>query len=77
MKDSIFSKVAGLLPGVFKCENTTLQSFPGGTTCLLENECWGSSYFPVNSYWEVRFSGKYLLIVKTGRLSFQVDIANH
>ena len=27
--------------------------FSGGSTYLLENKCWGSSYFPLNDYWVV------------------------
>ena len=44
-----------LLPGVFKCENTTLQTVLRGvlisweSTYLPVNKYWGSSYFPVNN----------------------------
>ena len=40
--------------------------FPGGSTCLLVNKHWGSSYFPVDNYWEVLFSGGHLLNVTPG-----------
>ena len=58
-----------MLPGVFKCENATLQAFQGaylfagGSTYLLVNKYWGSSYFPVNNYWGVRFTRECLLAV--------------
>ena len=51
-----------LLPGVFECENTTIQAIsrgaliPGGSTYLLVNKYWGSSYFQVNNYWAVLFT---------------------
>ena len=37
--------------------------FPRGSTYLLVNKYYGSSYFPVSNYWEVRFSGESLLTV--------------
>ena len=55
-----------------KCENTILQNIPRGVpiswkeyswTCI---KYWESSYFPVNNYWLVLFSGEYLLTVTRG-----------
>ena len=38
------------------------QLFPGGSTYLIVvNKYWRSSYFPVNDYWAVIFSGECLL----------------
>ena len=57
-----------------KCENTTLQTNLRGVLIswrkylfnskyVLLNKYWRSSYFPVNDYWAVLFSGEYLLTV--------------
>ena len=37
--------------------------FPGGSTYLLVNKYWWSSYFSVKNYLGVHFSGEYLLTV--------------
>ena len=58
-----------LLPGIFKCENTTFQNISRGAPMskmsanLLVNKHYGSNYFPVNNYWRVLFSGEYFFTV--------------
>ena len=48
-----YSKVKILHFNLFQGEG----SFPGGSTFLLANKRCGSSYFPVNNYWEYFFPG--------------------
>ena len=73
-KETPFSGCFHLLQyrGFTKVENTTLHTiphfylFPGGNTYLIVHKYQGSSYFPVNDYWAVFFSGEYLLNGYTG-----------
>ena len=44
---------------------------PRGSTYLLVNKYWGSSYFPVNIQWVVLFTWEYLLKVKATASFFE------